>query len=73
MFRACIPGLRILPQAMNKLQGERAVVNKKYDMSLPLLSRAENEGLKGGMRDNMKDNVLIMKNMKDMKKENFSL
>ncbi|MCI5208459.1 MAG: hypothetical protein D3910_06620 [Candidatus Electrothrix sp. ATG2] len=38
--RAVNPGLRILPQAMNKLQGEPAVVNKKYDMSLPLLSRA---------------------------------
>jgi hypothetical protein len=35
---------------MNKLQGERAVVNKKYDMPLPLLSRAENEGLKEGMK-----------------------
>jgi hypothetical protein len=48
--RAVNPGPRILPQAMNKLQGERAVVNKKYDMSLPMLSRAENEGLKEGMK-----------------------
>ena len=31
------------------------------------------EGLKGGMKENMKGNVLIMNNMKEMKKENLSL
>ena len=38
--RAVNPGLRILPQAMDKLQRERAVVNKKHDSLYPLLSRA---------------------------------
>ncbi|XCN72863.1 MAG: hypothetical protein Q3M24_21680 [Candidatus Electrothrix aestuarii] len=58
---------------MNKLQGERAMVNKKYDMSLPMLSRAGNEGLKEGMKTRMKGNLLILKEMKKMKKKNFSL
>ncbi|MCI5137607.1 MAG: hypothetical protein D3922_04145 [Candidatus Electrothrix sp. AR1] len=40
--RAVNPGPRILPQAMNKLQGERAVVNKKYDISLsPVIKSRE--------------------------------
>ncbi|MCI5222452.1 MAG: hypothetical protein D3924_07230 [Candidatus Electrothrix sp. AR4] len=40
--RAVNPGLRILPQAMNKLQGERVMVNKKYDISLsPVIKSRE--------------------------------